>query len=63
MLETNYYFNLSNEALPEGLDRLASFFLCPNFSASSVDKEVNAIDSEFKKNIQIDMRHMYNLKN
>jgi insulysin len=51
MLETNYYFNISNEALAGGLDRLASFFICPNFSESSVNKEINAIDSEFKKNI------------
>jgi insulysin len=51
MLETNYYFDISNEALPEGLDRVASFFICPNFSESSTEKELNAIDSEFKKNI------------
>ena len=51
MLDTNYYFDVSNEAFPEALDRLSSFFTCPNFSESSTEKEVNAVDSEFKQNI------------
>ena len=50
-LDTNYYFDVSNDAFPEALDRLSSFFICPNFSESSTEKEVNAVDSEFKQNL------------
>ena len=47
--DTNYHFEISNEAFEGGLDRLAQFFICPNFSESSAEREVNAVDSEFNQ--------------
>ena len=56
MEDTNYFFsvtttsnaNQTSAALAGGLDRLAQFFLAPNFNASAVDREIQAIDSEYR---------------
>lgn len=64
MEDTNYYFSLTSttsakdvkdnaciktsEALEGGLDRLAQFFIAPNFASDMVDRECNAIDSEWR---------------
>jgi len=45
--DTNYYFECSNEGFEGALDRLAQFFISPNFSESSSDREVQAVNSEF----------------
>lgn len=37
------------------LDRFSSFFICPRFDNSSVDREVKAVDSEFYNNLQDDV--------
>ena len=47
---TCYYFDVSNEAFDQALDRFAQFFIKPLFNKESVDKEIRAIDSENKKN-------------
>ena len=52
--KTVYYFNVNNEAFEGALDRFAQFFICSLFSEGSVEREVNAIDSEFSKNKNID---------
>ena len=61
LTNTNYHFNCSNEAFEEGLDRMAQFFICPSFSESSAEREVNAVDSEFKMALQHDGWHFFNL--
>ena len=61
LTNTNYHFEVSNEAFEEGLDRLAQFFICPTFSEDATDREVNAVDSEFKQSLQHDGWHQYNL--
>ena len=63
MEDTNYYFSLTStgspkndkdacietsEALEGGLDRLAQFFIAPKFETDMVDREINAIDSEWR---------------
>ena len=45
--DTNFFFSVSNEAFEGGLDRLAQFFISPNFSEDSTAREVNAVDSEY----------------
>lgn len=50
--ETVYFASVSQKAASEGLDRFADFFKAPLFSEQYADKEVHAIDSEHKKNIQ-----------
>ena len=67
--ETNYFFEVaassrsSSENLTNGftksplygaLDRFAQFFIAPLFLSSTLDRELKAVDSENKKNIQSD---------
>ena len=57
--DTNYYFSISNEAFEEALDRLSQFFICPNFSESAGQREMNAVDSEYNMSLQSDARHAF----
>jgi insulysin len=59
--DTNYHFDCSNEAFEEALDRLSQFFICPNFSESSAEREINAVDSEYNQSLQHDGWHYFNL--
>ena len=54
MSVTNYYFESSNEAFQEGIDRIAQFFIAPLFNQDLTSKEMNAVNSEFNNNIQQD---------
>jgi insulysin len=48
---TNYYFAVKNDALPEALDIFSQFFKEPLFTESATEREMNAVDSEFRKNV------------
>lgn len=52
---TNYYFEVNNENFLPALDRFSQFFTSPLFNESSVEREVQAVDSENKKNLQSDL--------
>ena len=43
---TVYFFQCANEAFSEALDRFGSFFHCPLFTQSCVEREMNAVNSE-----------------
>jgi insulysin len=58
---TNYYFNVATSALPGALERFAAFFHCPLFASSCTSRELNAVDSEHKKNHQADMWRIFQL--
>ncbi|KAJ2156249.1 metalloprotease [Coemansia sp. RSA 552] len=60
--QTLYYFTVANGALEGALDRLSQFFIAPLFNPDSVDREVNAVDSEFKGNLQSDFWRLYRLE-
>ena len=49
---TNYYFSIANTELEHALDIYSRFFIDPLFAQAAVDKEVNAVNSEFEKNKQ-----------
>jgi len=51
---TGYVFTVNNTALPEALDRFSSFFKGPLFNPSGVDRELQAIDQEYAKNLEND---------
>ena len=51
---TNYYFDVSPDHLSGALDRFSQFFVCPLFTESATDREVNAVNSEHEKNIPND---------
>ncbi|KAJ8522379.1 hypothetical protein ONZ45_g1033 [Pleurotus djamor] len=58
---TNYYFSVATPALAPALARFAAFFHCPLFSPSCTSRELNAVDSEHKKNHQADMWRIFQL--
>ncbi|KAG8271133.1 hypothetical protein J6590_069509 [Homalodisca vitripennis] len=55
---TNFFFDIVPDHLPGALDRFAQFFLCPLFTESATDREVNAVNSEHEKNIPSDSWRM-----
>lgn len=59
---TNYYFEVGSDHFLGALDRFAQFFISPLFSKSCKDREIRAVDSENKKNLQNDMWRMYQLE-
>ncbi|KAK7038049.1 insulin-degrading enzyme [Favolaschia claudopus] len=58
---TNYYFNVATPALSQALARFAGFFHSPLFAPSCTSRELNAVDSEHKKNHQSDMWRIFQL--
>ena len=61
MTNTNYHFSSSNEAFEEAFDRLTQFFVKPLMNKDSIQREMNAVQSEFKMSLQDDKDHLYNL--
>jgi insulysin len=70
MEDTNYFFSLTTtnedpnqttDALHGALDRLAQFFVAPTFDADAVDREVSAIDSEYRNGRTSDAWRNYQL--
>ncbi|PIC23637.1 hypothetical protein B9Z55_017267 [Caenorhabditis nigoni] len=55
---TNFYFDVKPEELPGALDRFVQFFLSPLFTESATEREVCAVDSEHKNNLNNDSRRM-----
>jgi len=53
---TNYFFDIEAEFLPDALDRFAQFFTAPLFTAQYVDREKNAVDSEFRSDFKNEYR-------
>ncbi|KAL9018416.1 MAG: hypothetical protein Q9185_004259 [Variospora sp. 1 TL-2023] len=75
--ETNYFFEVAasssrdSDASTNGavtsplygaLDRFAQFFIAPLFLSSTLDRELKAVDSENKKNLQSDVWRLSQLK-
>ncbi|OJT06440.1 Insulin-degrading enzyme [Trametes pubescens] len=55
---TQYWFSIRPTELAGGLPRLAAFFHAPLFTESLTAREINAVDSEFKRNLQNDGRRV-----
>ena len=53
--QTVYYFSVLNNSFEESIDIFSRFFIDPLFDENSVDREINAIESEHNKNIQQDI--------
>lgn len=58
---TNYYFHVAADHLEGALDRFAQFFIAPLFDDSCTERELQAVDSENKKNLQQDAWRLYQL--
>lgn len=47
-VRTNYYFDINSAQLQPALDRLAQFFISPKLDPNYVEREKNAVDSEYR---------------
>ncbi|GAA5989095.1 hypothetical protein JCM10908_001155 [Rhodotorula pacifica] len=61
LAETVYHFDVTPAGLPGALSRHAQFFTAPLFTPSCTEREVNAVDSEFRRNLQLDARRLFQL--
>ncbi|KAJ2746002.1 metalloprotease [Coemansia sp. BCRC 34301] len=58
---TKYYFDIANDAFEEALDRFSSFFTSSLLKPDCVDRELCAVDSEFKGLLNNDGWRCYQL--
>ncbi|KAH7889516.1 Metalloenzyme, LuxS/M16 peptidase-like protein [Phlebopus sp. FC_14] len=58
---TNYHFHVSPTGLLGALERFSGFFHSPLFAPSCTARELNAVDSEHKKNHQADPWRIFQL--
>ncbi|MEL0320901.1 MAG: insulinase family protein, partial [Gammaproteobacteria bacterium] len=49
---TNYFFSLNPKALEPALDRFSRFFVAPTLDPAYVDREVNAVHSEYQSKLR-----------
>ncbi|KII85853.1 hypothetical protein PLICRDRAFT_165360 [Plicaturopsis crispa FD-325 SS-3] len=61
MYITQYHFDVHPSGLAGALARHAQFFTAPLFAASCTSREVNAVNSEFQRNLQLDSRRFFQL--
>lgn len=55
---TNYFFDIDPQQLKPALDRFAQFFIDPLFNTAYVDREKNAVNSEYQARIRDDNRRI-----
>ncbi len=56
---TNYFFDIENTSLEPMLDRFSQFFTAPLFNAEFVEREKNAVNSEYLGKIKTENRRFY----
>lgn len=61
MEETVYYFDVLSSKLEPALDRFAQFFIAPLFTEDATNREMNAVNSENQKNLQVDSWRSFQL--
>jgi insulysin len=59
---TYYYFDIKNESLPQAIDMFSQFFKEPLFTETATDREMNAVDSEYMKNLSEDSRRIFQME-
>ncbi len=60
---TNYHLEVRPEAFEGAIDRFAQFFIAPLFTPEFNEREVNAVHSEFQKNLENDGWREFALRN
>jgi secreted Zn-dependent insulinase-like peptidase len=55
---TTYFFDIKAEKLEPALDRFAQFFISPLFDAKYVEREANAVHSEYQLKLKDDSRRI-----
>ena len=61
MEATGYHFSVQHASLAGALERFAAFFSSPLLRADSCEREMRAIDSEYRRNLQSDQRRIFQL--
>jgi insulysin len=61
LTNTCYYYCVNNDNFMTMLDIFAQFFISPLLDKKSINKEVNAVDSEYKKNLYDINMHLVRL--
>lgn len=56
---TNYFFDIDKDFLDPALDRFAQFFIAPLFNEEYVQREMNAVESEYRLKIKDDSRRYW----
>ena len=59
---TNYLFEVIHEAYEGALDRFSQFFIAPAFNPKFTKRDVNAVNSEFQKNLEHDYWRMRQIR-
>ncbi|WP_223671157.1 insulinase family protein [Kangiella shandongensis] len=59
MEHTSYFFQIDNNYLEPALDRFSRFFIDPLFDPKYVQKERNAVHSEYKLKVKDDARRLH----
>ena len=59
---TNYHFEVYHSAFEDALDRFSQFFISPLFRQEYTDREMNAVNSEYQKNLEQDYWRMRQVK-
>ncbi|MCL1077750.1 peptidase M16 [Parashewanella spongiae] len=55
---TNYFFEVNQNAFEEAVDRFAQFFISPSLDPEFVEREKNAVHSEYSMKIKDDARRI-----
>ncbi len=58
---TNYFFDIASDHFEPALDRFSQFFTAPLFSEKFVDRERNAVHSEYTAKIKDDFRRAWDV--
>ena len=56
LLNTNYFFDIESSQFEGGIDRFSSMFIAPILSEKYIEREVNAVHSEFSSRFTNDFR-------
>ena len=56
---TNYFFDIENASLQPALDRFSQFFTAPLFNTDFVEREKNAVNSEYLGKIKTENRRFH----
>ncbi|MFM2481018.1 insulinase family protein [Celerinatantimonas sp. YJH-8] len=56
---TNYFFDIETDWFESALDQFSQFFIAPLFDAELINKERQAVHSEYQLKIQDDVRRLY----
>ncbi len=58
---TVYFFDIDRGRLEDAFDRFSQFFIAPLFDSDFVQREMNAIDSEYRMGIREDSRRLHDV--